>query len=131
MEFSKQLAEATTPVEERRDLQAQAQELSINALQNISDSKLDFSKNNPNRVKYKRKTILSITDTHFYFQLDWAQYLREVFHGVNVTFDTDTDLIIVMDSKYFQKLSFLLQKTSPETIGIILSSPKIFTFSKY
>jgi hypothetical protein len=54
VEFSKQLAEATTPVEERRDLQAQAQELSINALQNISDSKLDFSKNNPNRVKLKK-----------------------------------------------------------------------------
>jgi len=61
----------------------------------------------------------------FYYQLDWAQYLREVFHGVNVTFDTDSDLIIVMDGKYFQKLSFLLQKTSPETIGKIFSSPKI------
>jgi len=59
LEFSKQLAEATTPVEERRDLQAQAQELSINALQNISDSKLDFSKNNPNRVKYKTKAAKS------------------------------------------------------------------------
>jgi len=50
VEFSKQLAQVSTPVEERRDLQAQAQELSINALQNISDSMLDFSKNNPNRV---------------------------------------------------------------------------------
>jgi hypothetical protein len=53
VEFSKQLALITTPVEERRDLQAQAQELPINALQNISDSKLDFSKNNPNRVSCK------------------------------------------------------------------------------
>lgn len=59
------------------------------------------------------------------FQLDWAQYLREVFHGVNVTFDLENDLIIVMDSKYFQKLSFLLQKTSPETIGLI---SKLLTF---
>ncbi|XP_059491150.1 neprilysin-4-like isoform X2 [Neocloeon triangulifer] len=97
VEFSKMLAHVTTPVEERRDLHSQAQEMSINDLQNISDSKLDFSKNNPSR-------------------LDWAQYMREVFHGVNVTIDLDNDLVIVMDTKYFQKLAELLQKTSPETI---------------
>ncbi|CAB3388647.1 Hypothetical predicted protein [Cloeon dipterum] len=97
LQFSKQLRNLTVENENKKDLLSQLEEITFADLQNITDSNLNLSISDPNR-------------------LNWTEYVNFVFDGLNVTLDFDSELIIVKNTEYFQKLSELLQNTPAETI---------------
>ncbi|KAF4521361.1 hypothetical protein B566_EDAN006950 [Ephemera danica] len=80
--FSTELSLIMTPAEERRDLSAQSEEMSVEKLQKLTDAPLNAT-----------------TRTN---RIDWAEYLRDSFHGSNVTLESD-DMVVVMDSAYLEQ----------------------------
>jgi predicted metalloendopeptidase len=96
LNFSTQLATIMTPAEARRDTKSLFHEMSVFALQNLTD------------LKEQGGSVNS--------KLNWTRYLEYILDNTNVTLDYDSDHLIVMDIDYLQKLAALVSVTDQETL---------------
>ncbi|KAJ9597235.1 hypothetical protein L9F63_011909, partial [Diploptera punctata] len=94
LDFSTKLASIMTPAESRRDPKNLFHEMTVYALQNLTD--IDDESINP--------------------KLNWTRYLDYIMEDTNVTLDLSTDPLMVMDINYLQKLAHLISITDQETI---------------
>ncbi|XP_069687936.1 neprilysin-11-like isoform X2 [Periplaneta americana] len=96
LHFSTQLAAIMTPAEARRDTKNLFHEMTVYALQNLTDLNEDYNTLNT--------------------KLNWTRYLEFILDNTNVTLDFDSDLVVVMDVNYLQKLAALVSVTKQETL---------------
>ncbi|XP_063227769.1 neprilysin-4-like [Bacillus rossius redtenbacheri] len=92
--FSSQLASIMTTAEARRDPKNLFHEMTIPQLSQLMD----------------------VEDPGANVKMNWTRYLSYVFHDTNVTIDEETDVVVVMEMAYLQKLSGLIAKTDPTTL---------------
>ncbi|XP_066995803.1 neprilysin-11 [Anabrus simplex] len=91
LDFSTKLAKIMTTAEERRDARRLLHELPVTELQRLSDVP------EPGPIP----------------PMNWTEFLETVMEDTNVTLNYSTDIVVVMDSAYFQKLAALLSTTEP------------------
>ncbi|XP_049862497.1 neprilysin-4-like isoform X1 [Schistocerca gregaria] len=89
--FSTQLAKIMTSAEARRDTRSLFHEMHIPDLQLLMDAPGDGK--NP--------------------KMNWTRYLDAVLQNTNVTLNPSSDVVVVMDASYLQKLASLIAATDP------------------
>ncbi|XP_029047783.1 endothelin-converting enzyme 1-like isoform X2 [Osmia bicornis bicornis] len=91
LEFSTKIAKIMATAEERRSDKHLIHDVTINALQQLTDEQVQ--------------------------QWNWTRYVKSVFNNTNVTIDTEVDRVLVMDLRYLQRLPELLAITRTVTIA--------------
>nr|XP_050867273.1 neprilysin-4-like isoform X1 [Vespula vulgaris]XP_050867274.1 neprilysin-4-like isoform X1 [Vespula vulgaris] len=91
LEFSTKIAKIMDTPEERRSVHHFFHDVTIDELQQLTDLRVQ--------------------------QWNWTRYLNGIFENTNVTINTESDKVIVMDLHYLQKLPQLLAITPPATIA--------------